>query len=258
MRRSIAVLFSASALVLGLCGGAGAETLRIGVEGAYPPFSETLPSGEIVGFDIDIAKALCAEMGVTCAFVPQAWDGMIPALLEGKYDAIIASMSMTEERKQVVDFTDRYYLTPGAFVGPKGVAFDISKEGLKGKTIGVQAATVSACYVEDNLAGVVNLKQYDTQENANLDLTTGRVDLVFADVVTVAGGFLNRPEGQSYEIKGTPVYDVKCMGDGIGIPVRKQDQDLKERLNRAIKSIRENGIYRQINSRYFNFDLYGG
>lgn len=233
------------------------QTLKIGVEGAYPPFSETRPSGEIVGFDIDIAFALCAEIGVTCELVPQAWDGMIPALLEGKFDAIIASMSITEERDKVVDFSDKYYVSPGAFVGPKGTEVDISPEGLAGKVVGTQVATVAACYLDKAYADVVTIKRYDTQENANLDLETGRLDLVFADQLVLVGGFLARPEGQGFETKGKPIYDEECMGKGIGIAVRPDEDVLKYAFSQAIKAIRANGTYQAINEQYFDFDLYG-
>ena len=115
--------------------------VRIGVEGAYPPFSEMTPDGELIGFDIDIANALCEAIGAECELVPQDWDGIIPALLAKKYDAIVASMSITEERKEKVAFTNKYYQTPAKFAKPKSMDVEVTAEGLAGKTVGVQRAT---------------------------------------------------------------------------------------------------------------------
>ncbi len=258
VKRTVAALVAV--VVVGFTAGLAMpqdDALRIAVEGAYPPFSETLPSGEIVGFDVDIARALCAELKAECEIVDQAWEGIIPGLLERKYDAIIASMSITEERKQVVDFTEKYYESPGAFVGTKDVAVEITVDGLAGKAVGVQGATVSECYVESNWGDIVDLKRYDTQENANLDLTLGRLDLVFADLFTLTDGFLNREGGDAYEVKGGSIADRACMGEGIGIAVRQDDDVLRERFNAAIRAIRASGVYQEINAKYFPFDLYG-
>src|ERR671919_862295 len=151
MRRLATVLMAAAALAL-LATGAHAQDKRkvkIGTEGAYPPFNSIDPSGELVGFDIDIAKALCSAADLECEFVVQDWDGIIPRLIAKKYDAIVASMSITDERRKVVDFTEKYYQTPAKFVAAKGSDFDISPEGLAGKAVGVQRATIH----EDFLRG---------------------------------------------------------------------------------------------------------
>ena len=231
-------------------------TLKIGVEGTYPPFSETLPSGEIVGFDIDLAFALCDEMEVTCTLVPQSWEGMIPALLAYTFDAIIASMSITEERKKIINFTIPYYRSPAAFVGRKRNNIEISQAGLVNRTVGVQHATVSACYLERTFADVLTIKYYDTQENVQLDLTIGRLDLIFAEMFALTAGFLDRPGAKAYEIKGQPIFDPECMGEGVGIAVRKEDTSLLDAFNRALVAIRTNGRYQQISMQYFGFDLY--
>src|SRR3546814_8145784 len=125
------------------------KKVRIGVEGAYPPFSEVTPDGKLVGFDIDIANALCEEMKVECELITQDWDGIIPALQARKYDAIIASMSITEERKEKVDFTKKYYNTPAKFGRKKGSGLEITEEGLKGQMVGVQRATIHDNFVTD-------------------------------------------------------------------------------------------------------------
>jgi lysine-arginine-ornithine-binding protein len=257
MKGMILALATGMLLVTGSGQATAQDKLRLGTEGAYPPFNETKPSGEVAGFDIDIGNALCAEMKVQCEWVAQAWEGIIPALKEKKFDAIIASMSINDERKQVVDFSGKYYESPAAWVAAKTSTIDTSMTGLKGKVIGVQIATVSACYLEDNFKNIATIKQYDTQENANLDLAAGRVDVVLADLFVLTDGFLNKPEGAAYEVKAKPFTDRKCMGEGIGIAVRKEDGALRERLNAAIKAIRANGVYQAINAKYFPFDIYG-
>lgn len=231
--------------------------VRIGVEGAYPPFSSTSPEGELQGFDIDIAHALCAQMQVECTLVAQDWDGIIPALLARKYDAIIASMSITEERKQKVDFTDKYYQTPARFVAKKGAGFEVSPEGLKGKKVGVQRATIHDSFLTDNFGDSVEIVRYGTQDEANLDLVAGRVDLLLADSIALSEGLLKSEQGGEFEFVGPPYSDPKWFGEGAGIALRKGDTELKEMFNQAIDAIRANGTWDKIAQKYFDFDIYG-
>lgn len=238
-------------------GSAFAANIRIGTEGAYPPFNMVDKNGDLKGFDIDISEALCKAAGLEYELVVQDWDGLIPGLLAKKYDAIIASMSITEERKQKVAFTDKYYLTPAKFVAAKGAGIEISKDGLKGKTVGVQRATTHENFVRDNYGDSVTIKSYATQDEANMDLVSGRVDLVIADSVVLLEGFINTDSGKGFEFVGPGFTDAKWFGEGIGIAVRKQDKDLLDTLNKAIKTIRENGEYKKINDKYFDFDVYG-
>ncbi|MBU2712171.1 ABC transporter substrate-binding protein [Zooshikella harenae] len=233
------------------------KTVRIGVEGAYPPFSYTTESGEVKGFDIDIANALCQSMKVKCKMVPQDWDGMIPSLLSRKFDAIIASMSITEERKQKVDFTDKYYHTPVRFVRKKGADIAISPEGLKGKVVGVQRSTTSDRYLTDVYGEAVTIKRYSTQDEAYLDMKAGRLDLLLGDIIPLSDGFLKKEGGDNYEFFGPTISDQKWFGEGIGIAIRKQNKDLKDLFNKAIKQIRADGTYDKIQKRYFDFDIYG-
>jgi arginine/ornithine transport system substrate-binding protein len=241
-------------------GGAAAEDwkkIRIGTEGAYPPFNYIDEKGQLQGFDIDIAKALCQEMGSECEFVVQDWDGLIPGLLAKKFDCIIASMSITEERKQKVDFTEKYYNTPARFVARKSEAMDLFKNGLKGKTVGAQRATVTEYFLRDNFSDLVKIKSYATIDEANLDLVAGRLDLVIADAVVILGGLLSKPEGKDFMFVGPSFSDKKWFGDGIGIAIRKGSGNLAEKFNQAIKAIRINGVYQTINKKYFDFDVYG-
>jgi lysine-arginine-ornithine-binding protein len=240
----------------GALGAMAGKDVKIATEGAYPPFNFVDAGGKLQGFDVDIANALCEKMQAKCEVVAQAWDGIIPGLLEKKYDAIVASMAITEERKQKVDFTGKYYQTPAKFVAKKGAGLDISKEGLKGKTIGVQVSTIHENFVRDNF-GDATIKTYDTQENANLDLAAGRLDAILADSVALDEGFLKTDAGKDFEFVGPDFTDKKWFGEGAGIAVRKEDPQLRDALNAAIDAIRQDGTYKKLNDKYFTFDIYG-
>ncbi len=247
-------------IILIAAGGVQAKDwkkVRIGVEGAYPPFSYVTPEGELAGFDIDIAKALVKAMGAEVKLVAQDWDGIIPALLAKKYDAIIASMSITEERKKKVAFSNKYYNTPAKFICKKGMMTSFSRANIKGKAVGVQRATIHDRYLTDNYGKDVKIKRYGTQDEAYLDLTAGRVDLLLADSIALSDGFLKKPEGKGFQFIGPDLSDPKWFGDGAGIAIRKQDTDLVELFNTAIKQIRADGTYKKIQDKYFDFNVYG-
>jgi arginine/ornithine transport system substrate-binding protein len=233
------------------------KKIRVGVEGAYPPFSYTTQDGKLEGFDIDIARALGKAIGVEVKLVPQDWDGIIPALLARKYDAIIASMSITEDRKKKVAFSNKYYQTPAKFVCKKGTVIEWTPEVLKGKTVGVQRATTHDVYISDNYGKDVEIKRYATQDEAYLDIASGRIDFLLADSVVLTDGFLKKPDGKDYEFVGPDLTDVRWFGEGIGIAFRKKDKDLVELFNKAIDQIRADGTYKKINDKYFDFNVFG-
>lgn len=255
---TLACTLTVLALTSNLAGAKDWKKIRIGVEGAYPPFSSVTSDGKLVGFDIDIAKALCKEIGAKCTLVQQDWDGIIPALLARKYDAIIASMSITEERKKKVAFTHKYYNTPAKFAHKKGSGIEITKAGLKGKTVGVQRATTHDNFVTAKFGKDVNIKRYATQDEAYLDAVAGRIDLLLADSVAMDDGFLGTDKGKDWEFVGPGYTEVKYFGEGAGIAIRKGDKDLVEKFNKAIEAIRANSTYQKINAKYFAFDVYGG
>jgi arginine/ornithine transport system substrate-binding protein len=232
------------------------KKIRVGVEGAYPPFSWVEPDGTLKGFDIEIAMALCKEIGAECVLVTQDWDGIIPALLARKYDAIIASMSITEERKKKVAFSEKYYNTPAKFARKKGSGITISKAGLKGKSVGVQRATIHDNFITGEFGNSVEIKRYGTQDEAYLDALAGRVDLLLADSIAMEAGFLKTDNGKGWEFVGKGYSDPKYFGDGAGVALRKGNSDLAKLFNKAIKSIRANGVYKRINDKYFPFDVY--
>lgn len=231
------------------------KKVRIGTEGAYPPFNYFDSNNELQGFDVDIAKALCEQMKVECEFVAQDWEGIIPALIANKYDAIVASMSITPERMEKVDFSNKYYSTPPALIAPKDSALAATDPGaLEGKTIGAQASTTHATFLEDVYKGST-IKLYGTQDEANLDLASGRLDAVAADSV-VLSEWLKTSDGACCKMVGAMENDPKYFGEGAGIAIRKGEDDLKKMLNDALAAIIENGTYKQINDKYFDFSVY--
>jgi arginine/ornithine transport system substrate-binding protein len=232
------------------------KKIRIGVEGAYPPFSEIDTTGKLKGFDIDIANALCAQMKAECTMVQLSFDGMIPALQVRKIDAVIASMSITDDRKKAVDFSDKYYKTPAQFVAKNGAMLDISPAGLKGKRVGVQRSTTHDRFVGDYFKSV-DIVRYTKQDEVFLDLAAGRVDAALLDMIAAQVGFLKTPQGKNFRFIGSVYDDPKYFGVGAGIAVRKGDNLLREEFNRAIASIRVNGTYKKIQDVYFDFDVYG-
>ena len=256
MKRLGSILAAALAVAAAIAPANAAEEIRIGVESAYPPFSWKEADGSLKGFDIDIALALCAKMERTCTLVEQDWDGMIPGLLARKYDAIVASMSITEERKKRVDFTAKYYNSPAMFVVAEGSGLDVSPAGLAGRAVGVQRGTTHQCFME-KIYPDVDLRLYATQEEVFLDLAAGRLVAQFSDSLQANEGFLKRDAGKGFAFAGGPQYDLQCQGEGAGIAVRKGDRELLAAFNAAIAAIREDGTYKTINDRYFDFDVYG-
>lgn len=230
--------------------------LTIATEGAYPPFNFVQPDGTLSGFDVDIAWALCEEMKAECTLIAQEWDGAIPSLQSGKYDALIASMSITDERKKQVDFSGKYYNTPPGIVVPKDSDIKgITKEDLAGKTIGAQVGTTHANYSEQTFTDS-EIRIYPTAEEYRMDMINGRLDAVNDDSVTLME-WLKTKEGECCKMLATfpPVPGIH--GPGAGVAIKKGREDLVKKFSDAILAIRENGKYKQINDKYFDFDAYG-
>ena len=255
MRVTVKLAAGALALAAMSATALAQDKVRIGTEGAYPPFNFIDSNGELQGFDVDIAKALCEEMAVECEFVAQDWDGIIPALIANKYDAIIASMSITEERKQKVDFTNKYYSTPPAMIVPSDSDLSAADPAaLADKAVGAQSATTHATYLEDKYTDS-SIKLYATQDEANLDLVSGRLDAIVADSV-VLSEWLKTDDGGCCKILAALPNDPAYFGDGAGIAVRKGEDGLREKFNAAIEAILANGKYKEINDKYFDFSVY--
>lgn len=231
-------------------------TVRIGTDATYPPFESQDASGKIVGFDIDIGMAVCAEVKLTCEFSNQDWDGIIPALVANKIDAILSSMSITEERLKTIDFTTKVYNTPPAIAVPKDSTLtSVDPAAFEGKSVGVQSSTTHATYAEKVLKGA-DVKYYKTADDYKLDLAAGRLDAAMDDII-VLGDWLKTPDGACCKLLGTIKSVPEIHGQGAGIGVRKEDTDLKELLNKGLAAIRANGKYKEINDKYFTFDAYG-
>lgn len=255
------LLLTTTITAMSLLSVAHAEKLILATDGTLPPFAEVSPNvttnDGMVGFDIDIGMALCKQMKVQCEFKRIDWDGLIPALKTHKIDAIVASMNATDERRKSISFSAPYYSNPGIFVARKDSHIAYSKEGMAGKTLGVQRGTIFDTYATDKLSGWVNIKKYVSQDEANQDARAGRIDILFADKIVLKDGFLNRNEGKDFAEFGPELKDEKYFGEGISIGVRKNDKELADRFSKAIKEIRANGEYKKVNDKYFKYDIYG-
>jgi polar amino acid transport system substrate-binding protein/arginine/ornithine transport system substrate-binding protein len=228
--------------------------LRVGVEGNYPPFSQISPDGKLSGFDIDIANAVCAQMKAECTLVQQEWDGMIPALTAKRFDFIVASMTITDERKKAVDFSDPYYDVPSRFVAKAGAFADHSPATLKGKTIIVLRNSPRDKYVTDNYKDSTILRA-NKEPEVYLELAAGRGDIALGSSVVSSESFLKKPEGKGYAQVG-PTVRIGA-GSGVGIALRKNEPELQNRINAALKAIKADGTYKKLMAKYFDFDISG-
>lgn len=226
------------------------KKITFATEATYPPFEFVTPSGELQGFDIDMAKALCAKIKAQCVFINQPFDSLIPSLKLGKFDAIIAAMAITEERQKQIDFTVSYYEDKVSFVGHKDALFDVAPGKMKNKTIGVQQGTTFQTYVEKTYGKDIKVKTYASKESAFLDLKAGRVDAVMGDTPLCAQ-WVKEHGGGEYQLMGTTVPDPKYFGKGNGIAVKKGNKALLKELNKAIAAIKKDGTAKKLEKRYF-------
>lgn len=248
----------AATFVAGLGMGTASAEIKLGLDTApYPPFADQDAAGVRSGFEIELGEAICAAMGETCVWTPIAWDGIIPALTSGKVDAIFASMSITAERMETIDFSDKYYNTPAALVAAKSMEIDGSPESVKGKIVGAQVSTIHANYAEKyfkDMAADIKVT-YQAFDEHNADLVAGRLDAVIGDSLAFSD-FLGTDEGAGFEIK-TLLKDEEIFGKGVGVGMRKGEDDLKAKFNAAIAKVRADGTYDAIAKKYFDFDIFG-
>lgn len=264
MKKLLLVLGVAASVALVGCGkkeeptaASGLTPLRVAIDPTYEPFTFKTADGKPAGFDIDIAEAICTEIKRQCVYVEQVWDSMIPGLLAQQYDVIISSMSITEERQQVVDFSNKYYSTPSRIVVKEGTTFE-NAASLKGKKLGVLKGSTQERYAMGELATAgVTVVAYEAQDQVYLDIRSGRLDGTVADAVEVTAGFLSKPEGDGFGFVGPVLNDAKYFGTGMGVAMRKGQDELKQQINQAIQNIRANGTYQTISAKYFDFDVYG-
>ena len=230
--------------------------LRVGVEGNYPPFSKLGPDGQLSGFDIDIARAVCQRLNAQCVLVQQEWDGMMPALRAKKFDMIVASMTMSEERRRVVDFSDPYYDVPSRWVARAGAFKNAQPATLKGRRIIVLRNTPRAQHVARHYPGSPVLL-VNKETDIYLELAAGRGDIGFGSSVVSSEAFLKQPQGRGFAQVG-PLVRLEDGGGGVGIAFRKGDDALREQVNAALKAIKADGSYRRMAAAYFDFDISGG
>ncbi len=232
------------------------ESLRIGVQNERPPFSFTDADGKLQGFDVEIAWALCATLKVQCDLSPLDFPSLIPGLQEGRIDAAVASMSITEERLELVDFTEKYYQSGNRFVARRGAFADFSLADLAGKTIGVKRGTTHDQYLSNTLKDDSSIRRYGNSDEIYIDLALGRLDLALGDAISLTESFLKTDLGRDFDFVGPELNDAKWFGRGEGIAVRKGNAELLGRLNQALRQILADGTYTEIRSQYFDYDIY--
>ena len=239
-----------------MAGASYAEPVRIATEGAFPPFNFVDASGALQGFEVDLANAICAEAKLECTLSAQQFDGLIPGLQADKFDVIMASMNITDDRLKVISFTDPYYRVPQRFVAKKDSGIEMTKEGVTGKTIGVVSGTIHENYVNATYGDVATVSTYQTLPDALRDLEAGRIDLYIDGELTISESFLKQPEGKDFAFVGDSLSDPAFFGIGVGAGVRQEDSALKGTLNAAIKAVRANGTYDTIQAKYFDTDIF--
>jgi len=240
----------AAAAICGFAAQAKAD-LKFGVAAEpYPPFTSKDASGKWVGWEVDLMDAVCAQMKEKCELVEVAWDGIIPALTAKQIDVIWSSMSITADRKKTIDFTMMYYNTPTVIIGAKDGDKDISPDHLKGKTIGVQVSTIHQKYVDKYFGAGSTVKTYQTQDEANNDLAAGRLDYIQADGMAL-DAFLKTDQGAACcELKSEVPDDKEILGEGVGGGLRKEDTELKAKLDAAIDALAKSGEIKKMTDKY--------
>ena len=222
-----------------------AETIRFATEASYPPFEFVDANNKIMGFDVDLANALCKEMNATCTFTNQAFDSLIPSLKFRRFDAVMAGMDITPEREKQVLFSKPYYENSALFISQKGKAADVA--ALKGKRVGVQNGTTHQKYLTDKRSDITTVP-YDSYQNAILDLKNGRIDAVFGDTAVVNEWL---KQNQNLAAVGEKVTDKAYFGTGLGIAVRQGNSALQEKFNSALDKVKADGTWKTIYNKWF-------
>ena len=256
-----------------IIGNVSAEKIKIGTEGAYPPWNSKDASGKLIGFEVELAYTLCRYIGQQCEIVEQDWDGMIPALIMRKFDAIMAGMSITAERQKAISFSQGYADEVASLAvmkgsdlegmdTPEGINLTLGGSGVKktlktltgalaGKTVCTQTATIHQNFLESGDVGKINLRTYKTQDEVNLDLASGRCDVALAAAVAFTD--YAEKSGKSVVLVG-PTFSGGAFGNGVGVGIRKDDTKLLKAFNKAIEKARKNGDISRIATKWFGFD----
>ena len=262
MVHRLGTLVAAFIAVILFASSAAAETLRVGTECTYHPFNFRDADGTLKGYDIDVAKAVAQHIGAEVEFVCQKWDGMIPALLANKFDLIVASMSITDKRKEKIDFSDPYRVSIGQFIGKKSKDFkffngdgSVNAAGFKGIKVGLQRATTYDNWVQAK-APDADVVRYDGAEALYLDLKAGRVDVIMTNPMKAYLKFLSKPDGDGFSVIGPQIEEQEYFGIGVGIGLRKGNNELLTRINEAIATITKDGSLEKYSLKYFPFTIH--
>jgi lysine-arginine-ornithine-binding protein len=247
-------LLTAALLTAAMVQSAFAKPIIFATEAANPPFNERAPDGSITGFEIDIGMALCKKMNRECKFIAQNWDGMIPGLLVKKYDGIFSSMNITAQRKEQIAFSAPYYQSSASFVAVKGTNIDFADKALGGKVIGTIPG-ITQCYLQLKYPDA-KVRVYDTADAMYSDAVSGRVDAILSDTIQLDYGLLRTERGAGMTFVGKSISDPECFGEGVGVGIRKEDNELRRALNKAILEVRADGTYKAINDKYFAYDAF--
>jgi arginine/ornithine transport system substrate-binding protein len=224
--------------------------LKIGIEGNYPPFTKTEADGSVTGFEIDLAKKLCSRLRARCELVKTEFDQLIPNLNAGQLDAVMASMTITEKRQLLVDFSDSYYNVPSAWIASAGTLASVMPGSMTKKTVAVLKGSPREAWVATNYPEMQVLA-VPKETDVYTQITDKKADLALTSLLVAKTKFLNLPEGKGFVVVGEPVW----LGNGVGVAVKKGDASLRSRFNRALSATVESGDYKQIQSAYFDFDL---
>jgi lysine/arginine/ornithine transport system substrate-binding protein len=250
---SIALVAATAVAATGSVCAADFKTLRFGLEASYAPFESKTASGQLQGFDIDVGNAVCAKLKVRCVWVENDFDGLIPALQARKFDAINSDMTITDQRRQAIDFTDPIYTIPNQLIAKKGSGLQPSVASLKGKHVGVLQGTIQETYAKAKWASAgIDVVSYQTQDQVYADLASSRLDAAFQDSEAASKGFLKRPQGAGFDFAGPTVSDQTLLGSGVGYGVRKGDKALLDKLNGALKELKADGTIEKIAAKYFD------
>ncbi|WJF89180.1 ABC transporter substrate-binding protein [Paraburkholderia bonniea] len=253
-RKNAAAAFLAAATVLsGTASAADIKEIRFGVEASYAPFEFKSATGELQGFDIDIGNAVCAKLKAKCVWVENDFDGLIPALQARKFNVINSDMSITEQRRAAIDFTDPIYVIPSQMIAKKGSRLQPTGLSLKGHRVGVLQGTIQETYAKARWSPAgVTVVPYQTQDMVYADLKSGRLDAAFQDAEAASKGFLKQEQGAGFAFAGPAVSDEKLLGVGVGFGVRKGDTELKNALNKALKELKADGTIDRFAAKYFD------
>jgi ABC-type amino acid transport substrate-binding protein len=228
--------------------------ITVATEGAYPPFNYLDRKGLPAGFEMDLAQEICERMKAECEFVADKWDNLVPGLLDKKYDIVMSSLEVNNERRRRLGLSRRYYLSPGAFIAGKGQPFDGPPALLRNKRIGVQKDSTHADWLDKSFRRSAQIKRYPTVNDALAALAKDEVDAVFGDKVQL-WLWSKKPEGACCEIMGQDIKDTQTLGVGVSAGIRREDIKLREAFNKALSELIGDGTYKQINAKYFPFPL---